>query len=230
MKHSARLTAILAFGAALAAAGDRKPLPNQAGNDNIELEGTVVLDRADVMQVIGADPGEHYVVVRIKATPKTDEALFVSPGDFTLISRKDGDREEALEPGEIAGKGALVIKQDHRGRDWAQQTNRPGWIGVGGMQRSPGQKPKDDSKDTSKDDPKMTSSESGSGNGEAPKDGAAEANPLLDTLKAKLLPSVETKKSVEGLLYFSLDAQKIKAKDLSLLYKGSGGRLVMDFR
>jgi hypothetical protein len=44
------------------------------------------------------------------------------------------------------------------------------------------------------------------------------------------LPDQETKGSVEGLVYFSMEKSKVKSKDVSLLYKGSGGRLIMDFK
>ena len=53
---------------------------------------------------------------------------------------------------------------------------------------------------------------------------------LLAALKAKILPDSEGKDPAAGLLYFSLDAAKLKAKDLTLLYKGAGGRITIDFK
>ena len=78
--------ALLSFG------GERKQLPGQAGNDEIDLEGSVILLHADVTEAIGSDIGEGYVVVRMKVIPKGPEPLRVGPDDFTLISRKDGQR------------------------------------------------------------------------------------------------------------------------------------------
>ena len=59
-------------------------------------------------------------------------------------------------------------------------------------------------------------------------DGARKESPLLAVLKEKTLPSQEIKESVAGLLFFPLDG-KHKGKDLSMIYKGPGGRLVISF-
>jgi len=138
-----------------------------------------------------------------------------------LISRKDGDREEAMAPAQITSHSALTIKQDRSGRDWAQQTNRPGWTGIGGISRTAGpRKGAEEKKSDAKDEPKVT-----------PAENTSSDDALLAALTAKQLPDKDTKGSIEGLLYFSMESSKIKkSKDLSLLYKGSGGRLTMDFR
>src|SRR5579872_3148578 len=94
----------------LALAGPRKPLPGQAGNDDVELAASPILDRDAMTQALGADIGPGYVIFRVKVTPKTDKPLRIGPDDFTMICRKDGERSEALEPGQIAGKGVLVVK------------------------------------------------------------------------------------------------------------------------
>jgi hypothetical protein len=179
-------------------AGDKKSFPGQAGNDNVELAGTVMLTPAEIQQAVGSDLGPGIVVVRLKATNKTDEGMRIGPADFTLISRKDGDRGDALPPGELAGGSVLVVRRDHSGRDWAQQTNQPGFVGVAGMAKS-----------------------------DKPTDTA-----LLAALRSKQLPDEETKSngSIEGLMYFSLNTHKLKAKDVSLIYKGAGGHLTMDFK
>lgn len=215
MKSSVALFLTLLIGAGCLLATDLKPLPNQAGNDNIELAGTLIMDRQDIQQALGGDLGAGYIVVRIKCTPKTEGALRVSPDDFTLISRKDGERSPALTPTQIAGAGALVVKPAARqpGGD-GTRTNGPIWGGVsiGGVR-------------------------TGSGNNANNKPGATDVkiddsipeNPILPLLKEKVLPDKETKDGVEGLLYFSMEG-KLKPKDVSLLYKGAGGRLVMEFK
>jgi hypothetical protein len=216
-----RITTILILAAVTTLAADKKGYPGQAGNDNIELVGSVITDHEEIRQALGADLGEGFVLVRVKATPKTDESMRIGPSDFVLISRKDGDREEAMAPAQITSHSALVVKQDRSGRDWAQQTNRPGWTGIGGISRSAGpRKGAEEKKDDAKDDPKATSA-----------DNTASDDALLAALTAKQLPDKDTKGSIEGLLYFSMESSKIKkSKDLSLLYKGSGGRLTMDFK
>jgi hypothetical protein len=92
------------------AAADLKSLPNQAGNGNIDLAGTVLIDSKDIQQVLGTtlDPG--YIVVRIKVEPRMLQAIRISADDFTLVSRKDGERSEALEPSQIGGSANLILK------------------------------------------------------------------------------------------------------------------------
>ena len=184
--------------AGVALAADKKAFPGQAGNDNMELTAEVKIDAAEIRQEVGSDLGPGYVVVRVKAINKTGDPMRIGPDDFTLISRKDGDRAGALEPGQLAGGGALIVKRDRKGRDFAQQTNQPGFTGVAGISKT--SKPQDDT--------------------------------LLAALKEKEMADAETKpnKSVEGLIYFSMENPKVKAKDLALVYKGPGGHLTVEFK
>jgi hypothetical protein len=202
MKHALILTLI-----PLALFGrERKPLPGQAGNDNIELVGTLILDRDEIKQAIGVDPGPGYVVVKMQVRPKMDKPLAIGPADFTIVSHKDGQRSQALEPGEIAGSGVLVVKEAPE-KSWSPGTtlNGPMWSGVTPRSNAPGSstevRPGPDGKDHS---------------------------PLLTALKAKVLADKETKDPVEGLLYFPIDG-KIRPRDLTVIYKGPAGRLVMEF-
>lgn len=191
---------------------DKKPLPNQAGNDDVDLEGSVMIDRNEIQQALGADPGPGYVVVHLKVTPKTDKALSVSPEDFTLLERNSGERAVALAPNEIAGAAApMVVKTD------PENQNGNTGVGIGGIRLGRGPKKAEPSKaDKSDSEPKPPSR----GNGDTV---------LLAALKSKTLPEQETKTPIEGLLYFSLSG-KLKVKDLSLLYKGPAGRLTFDFK
>jgi hypothetical protein len=175
---------------------ERKPAEAHGSNDRLTVEATLLLEPSDMHEALGADLESGYVIVRLKLSPKGDP-LRVTPDDFALLSRKDGDRAEALAPAEIASKSALTVKRDTRGREWAQQTNQPGFTGIGSIKRDA----------TGKDDPA-----------------------LLTALRAKILPDRETKDPVEGLVYFALDAAKLKPKDVSLLYKGAGGRITIDFK
>lgn len=206
-----RLLLIL-LAAAAAAAADKKPLPNQAGNDDVDLTGSLMMDRPEIHDALGAELGPGYIVVRVKVMPKTDMPLRVSADDFTLISRKDGDRSPALEPTQIAGQGALVVHPaaEQPGGD-GTRTNGPIWGGV--SVRAGKSQPKKDS-----DAPEAKTDNS------VPEQGS-----LLAALKEKILPDKETKTPVEGLLYFALNG-KLKPKDVSLIYKGPAGKLVMDFK
>ena len=194
-------------------AGEKKPLPGQAGNDDVELVGSIMIDRDEIKQALGgADIGAGYVVARMKVTPKTEKPLIISSDDFTIVSRKDGQRTVALSPGQIAGKGALVVKAaaDQPG-GLGTMTNGPIWGGIG-MSRGGG-----------------NSKPAASGTVEAtPAKGDDKDNPLLGALKAKVLPDTESLEPVQGLLYFTIDG-KIKPKDLAIIYKGPAGKLVMEF-
>lgn len=114
----------------------KKFFPGQAGNDNIELSATVILDPAEIQQAIGAGLGENIIVFRVKATNKTGDPIRIGPADFTAVSRRDGDRGDALAPGQLAGGGTLIIKRDRSGRDYAQQWNQPGFTGVQGVSKA----------------------------------------------------------------------------------------------
>lgn len=176
----------------LSVAADLKSLPNQAGNGNIDLSGAVFIDSKDIQQVLGTtlDPG--YVVVRIRVEPRMLEAIRISADDFTLISRKDGERSEALVPSQIGGPANLILKS---------KTTYAGSAGVSSTSVSV--VPADVKK-------------------------APESVPIK-LLESKMLHDTETKKPVEGLLYFLLDG-KNKPKDLGLVYKGPAGHLAMDFK
>ncbi len=198
MKATATIVVLCALAAGVAMSADKKLFPGQAGNDNIELTGTLMLDTAQIRDAVGSELGPGIVVARVKATNKTGDPMRIGPDDFSLLSRKNGDRGDALAPGELAGGSALIVKRDSAARGWAHITNQPGFTGVGGMSKA--DKPVDEA--------------------------------LLAALKSKEMPDQETKAngSVEGLLYFSMESSKLKLKDLALAYKGTGGRLSMEFK
>ena len=101
----------------IAAAADLKSLPNQAGNGNIDLAGTVFIDSRDIQQELGTNLDPGYIVVRIKVEPRMLQAIRISTDDFTLVSRKDGERSEALLPSQIGGAANLTLssKTSHHG-------------------------------------------------------------------------------------------------------------------
>jgi hypothetical protein len=188
-------------------AGDRKPLPGQAGNDDIDLEGSLILSREEITDLLGTDLGDGYIVVRMKAIPKTAAPLHVSPDDFSVICRKDGQRSDALSPTEIAGKGAMIIKRGDA------DGSKNGWSAGGfgaGLGSSPGTVQRDVIKGTQMND-------------------AAKGDPaLLKAIAAKSFPEKDSKAPVEGLLFFSVSG-KLKPKDISLFYRTESGKLIMDF-
>ncbi len=211
----------------LAFAGEKNSGKNLTGstdasNEAVDLSATVLLDKADIQQALGADPGEGMVVVRIKVTPHGAKPQMISPDDFTLLSRKDGERSPALAPAQIAGRATVTVKaEEHPMNSWGTPVaNGPLWTGIGKSASSKAA-PKADDPKTASDAPASDAPAAGSS-----KDRDAE---LLKILKAKSLPDAETNKPVEGLLYFRMDG-KNRVKDLSLLYKTGSDKLVADFK
>ena len=96
------------LGAAFGA--DIKSLPTQAGNGNIDLAGKVFIENNDIQQLLGAPMDPGYIVVRIKVEPRMLQAIRISADDFTLVSRKDGERSDALMPSQIGGAANLILK------------------------------------------------------------------------------------------------------------------------
>jgi len=96
--------------ACVAFAADIKSLPNQAGNGNIDLAGKVFIENNDIQQLLGAPMDPGYIVVRIKVEPRMLQAIRISADDFTLVSRKDGERSEALMPNQIGAAANLILK------------------------------------------------------------------------------------------------------------------------
>lgn len=191
-----RTLALLALCVCLFAA-DPLTAKRSAGNDNVEVEATLWMEPSAITAEVGAPLEDGTILARVKWSNKTGNPLHVGPADFVLISRRNGERAEALAPGQIAGGSALIVTRDRSARLIGSLQNEQGIAGVKGM---------------SKTDQPLN-------------------NELLTTLKAKELPDRDANKdSVEGLVYFSMDSKKLKLKDLSLLYKGSGGRLTLDFK
>jgi len=199
-------TAILALACTLTlSSADKKQLPGQAGNDDLDLSGQLFVTPEEVKEALGADLGPGYVVVRMRAIPKTEKPLRIGPDDFTMISSKDGQKSEALDPEQIGGKGALVVTRDKG--DGRHTGVSLGGLG-GGVGASPGSV-----HETIKD---------------AKVDENSKESPILPVLKEKAFPDKETKTPLEGLLYFPIEG-KVKPKDLRILYKGPAGRLTLEF-
>ncbi|HEY1755573.1 MAG TPA: hypothetical protein VGG72_09275 [Bryobacteraceae bacterium] len=194
-----------------ALAGDLKALPNQAGNNDIDLQGTVLIVRNDIKLALdGPDLPPEYIAVRMKVTPKSGAPLRISPDDFTLLSRKNGERSPALSPNQIAGGGTVLMVKPAANQPGGDGTtaNGPIWGGVSLGRRS------------------STNSNTAPSVHTENRDGDA---PMVKLLAAKALPDKDIKDAVEGLLYFAMDG-KLKPKDLSMIYQGPAGKLVIDFK
>ncbi|MGH9558251.1 MAG: hypothetical protein ACRD30_03360 [Bryobacteraceae bacterium] len=126
----------------LAFAKDVTSASREIANDRVQLSASVMVGPEAVNQAVGADLGMGWVVARMKVAPKTEKPLPIGPDDFTMICRKDGQRTVAMLPGQIAGKGELVVRPSARQPgDEGTQTNGPIWGGVTASNKSGNQPP-----------------------------------------------------------------------------------------
>jgi hypothetical protein len=213
--------AIVALGLPLAAQVKRPP--GHFENDRVMIESVVYADRESVKRMIGHDFDGSVAVVEITVTPRGGEPLDVEREDWTIFSNRDAQKAPAFHPSQLAGQGAIVVKErrDGGGIMAGDSPNAPvigGIPGTGGRPRSMGN--------------------GGGGVGNAASQAVEnsiemkndeKANPILTTLKKKELTYGKTMKPVKGLLYFSLDG-KHRLKDLELWYRGPAGKFVISYK
>jgi hypothetical protein len=207
------------------AAAERPHGPVTQGNDVVDITAQPFVDQAEVIKLLGADPGFPLVVVQVKFAPKMDNKIQLWHDDFTLVSARDGQRSQPLEPGQLAGKGSISVSQQRRSLGGTMGNPRgPIWGGIpgttGSPQRMPGQGTGGVGNATS-----STEEASAKVNNES----GEKNNPMLDIYKAKILPETDTNDATTGLLYFLLDGKPPRVKDLTLIYKSSAGRVLVEF-
>jgi hypothetical protein len=208
--------------ATLGAAGKKPPPVSRGENQDILLNATLYTDPASVKELVGDDLGGHYIIVSIKLESKYGKEIAVDRDDFTLRTDKDGEKTKPFAPSQIAGRGALVVRQTGGGGGMMGEQGGPIIGGVpgtmGGPMRLPG----------------SSGTFGGGGGGEAGSEARVESgnrekdNPLLNVLQEKILPQKKTDSTVSGLLYFAMGKQKVK--DLELIYGGRENRITMRFK
>jgi len=199
----AGLVMLLAF-ALTAGKNDPKIAETRGENESVVITATVYADPEAVKQVLGSDLDGHYIVVDLHVAPRFGKEVIISRDDFMLKTDKDGEKTTPFAPGQIAGRGALVVSQT----GGAAHSNGPTW-GIGGAMA--GGAP----------EPGATQARMNSGSKDKP-------NPILKVLKDKELPEIKTDQPVSGLLYFPMEKQKIK--ELELRYNVPDDKIVMHFR
>ena len=190
--------------------------PARGGNDVLDITATVLVDKEAVTKALGRDPGLPLILVSLKVAPKADNVVQIFRDDFTLLLSRDGQKSQPLEPGQIAGRGGMVVSSQGVAGSGGAMSKGPSF-GIPGMGRM-----------------------GGGGVGNAPSTTETKTtiqantdeadNPLLQVLKDKVLPEKETNDPQSGLLYFLFDGKPPKPKDLSLIYKFRGGKVIMDFK
>ncbi len=218
------LLSLLVLAAFTSAAADKKTRPTgEAGNDNVDIYATPLLDKDQMKAAVGAELPPGIVVVQVRVVPKGDNSLSVSRDDFQIISHKDGQRSGPFVPSQIAGKATLVVSTvTTQGGGVGSRNNGPVWGGMPGTMGRPSQLPGNGASAGS------TTTAETEAQAKAATDPNKKDDPLLAILDGKMLVDKETKEPLSGLLYFPLEGKQ-KLKDIELIYKGPAGRLIVPF-
>ena len=209
-----RILIIFCAAALLVTAAAKKTTATAKGeNEDIILTVTLYLEPADIKELLGADPGAHFIVADVRIDPKYGKEVAVDRDDFQLRTDKDGEKAKPFTASQIAGSGALIITQ----KSSSEGVQSPGWTGMGGPVILGGGargKGKSSEADASGAKPAVQSDE--------------KENPLKKLLESRILPEKKTTAPVAGLLYFVMEKQKMK--DLELTYGGRENRITLRFK
>ena len=214
---------LLLIAALAGTASDKKSRPTgEAGNDNVDIYATPLLDRDQIKAALGIELPPGIIAIRVKIVPKGDDPLSISRDDFEIISHKDGQRSGPFVPTQIAGGATMVVSTVTRDNGtYGGNPNGPVWGGIPGLGR-PRQMPGDGGA-VGSGGGGVTEAEAKTSTDTKQKD-----SPLLAALNEKMLADKETKETESGYLYFPLEGKQ-KLKDIELIYKGPAGRLIVPF-
>jgi hypothetical protein len=199
---------------------ESKPAEARGENESVVIAATLYAKPEAVKEVLGSDLGGHYIVVAVEVTPRFGKQVAINRDDFVLKTDKDGEKSGPFAPSQIAGRGAMVVRQTGGGGATGMHDNDgPIWGGYPGTIGQPRRIGGD-----------------GVGSAGAPEGAEAKTrtgahekeDPMLGVLKQKELPETKTDKPVSGLLYFPMEKQKVK--DLELRYIPSDDKITMRFR
>ena len=197
-----------------------KPAEARGENESVVITATVYAKPDAVKQVLGSDLGGHFIVVSVEVKPRFGREVAINRDDFVLKTDKDGERSGPFAPSQIAGRGAMVIRQTGgAGATGMHDNDGPIWGGAPGTLGQPRRIGGD-----------------GVGSAGAPEGAEAKTrtgshekeDPMLGVLKQKELPETKTDKPVSGLLYFPMEKQKVK--DLELRYAATDDKITMRFK
>jgi hypothetical protein len=217
--------AVVVFAAA-GWAGDKAtptgPPSGQAFDKTLKLEATAYLDKASVAQAAGGALDEGVVVIEVKLTPASGQSLNINRDDFLLRSDRDGQRSTPYSPSQVAGSSVMRINTRYSSGGVMADDRGPAWGGIGGGRpsRMPGNQPSVGNTASVEQAAAAIDQDAGKGR----------QDPVLESLKKKILEEKETGEPIAGQLYFLLEGKQ-KLKDLELLYKTAAGtRLSVRFK
>ena len=188
-----------------------------------EFKVRLVLDPAEITQVLGSDLDMDYILVEMEVRPLYNSKVNLRRDNFVLRSRRDNERSSADTPDRIAGESVLIVGEGRArpgGGIFGQETGTV----IGGVPGTGTQ-------------PRRIPGQGGSlGNSGASetttttvKGDKRETTSLLDRLTELELPMGETQTPVRGYLYFAVSAKQ-KQKHLELGYDGNVGEWMMPFK
>jgi hypothetical protein len=221
LRHLSALPALAFFvGAPVLSASDERYPIGRSSNDLVEISANLLLDKEQIRQAIGpgiagSDLGGNIVVVQVTVRPLGDDPVKIWLDDFTLLSDKDGQRAMPFQPSQIAGAGAIVVKNAATGKSSTTVMNQGPSGTIMGMPTG---------------GPVMGNGASATPSAEIEVKDAQDNtdSPLLLALRQKALPEKAVTEPVTGLLYFQIDG-KVKPKNLELFYKTRSGKLGLRF-
>ena len=221
-----RVTLLLCVAGLICTAADKRPVTNEAGNENVDITANPLLTPEQIKAALGSELPPGIIAVEVKIVPKGDDPkVSVSRDDFILLSHKDGQRSGPYSPSQIAGSSVMTVSTQSRGgAGVARQSTGPVWGGIPGSGGRPRSIDGGESPIVGNTGSAETTTTATIKDEKGKKD-----NPLLKVLDEKMLPDKETTEPLTGLLYFPLEG-KVKPKDLKLLYRGPAGRLSIEFR
>jgi hypothetical protein len=85
-------------------------------NQDLALTVRLYIDPAGVLELIGNDLDGHYIVAEVKIEPKNGKEVTINRDDFVLRTDKDGEKATPYAPSQIAGRGALIVREVHEDR------------------------------------------------------------------------------------------------------------------
>src|SRR5262249_22643311 len=105
-------------------------------NQDIIVYVTLFPDRDAVKELLGSDLDGHYIVADVKVEPKFGKEIAIDRDDFVLRTDRDGEKSKPFAPTQIAGRGALVVRQTGGGGGMMGESGGP-MIGMPGPMGGP---------------------------------------------------------------------------------------------
>ncbi len=205
------------------------PILGSASDAKVSIEAVAYLDRGEMKNVLGEDPGEGFLIVQVKFKPAPGEKIQLDRDDFLLRSDRSGEKSRPLEAAQIAGTSVMVISSQGGSQGTTQTEERRVPYGVPGIPGGTNPDGSPQSLPMPNQSPNVGSATADTSSAAASIEERGKTNsPLLKALKEKILPNGEIDTEVSGLLYFQIEARQ-RPKDIELIYRKAPPRVSVRF-